>query len=264
MAISLAFREYGLKGPPLIILHGLLGSSSNWATIARQLQADYHLWVLDLRNHGDSAHVETMTYEEMAEDVFAFMDCHELGPSLLLGHSLGGKIAMWCALQDPLRFSRLLVADIAPVAYDHSHLELVHLLKKIDLTAVTKRDDVEQMLTSEIQAKPLRQFLMKNLYVNQGSFRWKVNLDAIEKSVSQLSSFPQSVNQAYLGKTLFIGGVKSDYLTRQHYAEIYRLFPATQIVMLKEAGHWLHVDQAEHFVQTLRAFLRPQGTVQKC
>jgi esterase len=256
MTVALASREYGSSGIPLIILHGLFGSGMNWRHVAKQLEDAVHVWTLDVRNHGNSPHAEQMGYAQMAEDVLAFMDRQNLKQAALLGHSLGGKIAMWCALRWPQRVERLIVGDIAPVPYDHSFQDLVTVMRQLDLPSLKNRNDAEARLEPHISSVSLRKFLLQNLIATTTGFQWRVNLSAIDQEMTKLMGFPvEEELTSYSGKVLFIGGGNSDYIRRFHYRTIFQLFPKTQMVMLKGAGHWLHADQPESFIQTVRTFL---------
>ncbi len=255
MTVELNYREFG-EGSPLVILHGLFGSSDNWASLAKRLSETHRVLTLDLRNHGNSPHVDSMRYEDMAEDVVNVLDRNQVEQATLLGHSVGGKTAMTLALLHPHRVSRLAVVDIAPVQYYHSHTETVEAMQTVDLTQVESREDVNRSLQEKIAEVGIRRFLLKNLKPSPDGFRWKVNLESIGQDMSELTRFPNFNEASFSKPTVFIGGSKSNYILRQHYREIFRWFPGANIVMLKDAGHWVHAEQPEAFLKTVRTFLK--------
>ncbi len=257
MDVALSFREYG-AGPPLIILHGLFGSSVNWVSMARRLSHERRVLCLDLRNHGHSPHTPDMSYADMVSDVRRFMDDHGLDRAAILGHSLGGKVAMGLALADPARIDRLIVVDIAPVTYRHSYAGIIHALRGLDLSEVTSRAQADSLLAPELPEVGLRQFLLQNLSGVNGGYRWCVNLEATERSEQEIKGFstgPQT--QPYAGQALFLRGALSDYVSSEHYPIIHRLFPAAHIEVIPGAGHWVHVDKPDGFFAALRSFLAP-------
>ncbi len=255
MRLDLSYREFG-KGVPMIILHGLMGSKQNWWSIAKKLSDSCHIFTLDARNHGDSPHTDTMSYSEMAQDVVEFMDKQHLNKTSLIGHSMGGKTAMLVALNYPDRVEQLIVADVAPVSYSNNHPALLNILKKLDLEQIRERTDVDSQLQHQVPDPVMRGFLLKNLTRDRQHFRWKVNLDAIEQSISELQSFPVIREDCqYSDKTLFIGGDRSEYLKHQYHSQICKWFPNNKIIMLPNAGHWVHVEQPEHFIQAVRDFI---------
>ncbi len=257
MAIVLSFREYG-AGPPLIILHGLFGSSVNWVSMARRLSHERRVLCLDLRNHGHSPHTPDMSYADMVSDVRRFMDDHGLDRAAILGHSLGGKVAMGLALADPARIDRLIVVDIAPVTYRHSYAGIIHALRGLDLSEVTSRAQADSLLAPELPEVGLRQFLLQNLTAADGSYRWRVNLEATERNEAAIKGFPTDGHTpSYRGEALFIRGALSDYVSSEHYPIIHRLFPAARIQVVAGAGHWVHVDQPDGFFEVLNHFLAP-------
>ncbi|MBF0277846.1 MAG: alpha/beta fold hydrolase [SAR324 cluster bacterium] len=255
MPVKLVNREFG-TGTPFLILHGLFGSSSNWGRIAKILSGSFQVFTLDLRNHGESPHESTMTYEAMAEDILAFMDEKGLEKAILLGHSMGGKTAMVAALNHPSRIEQLIVVDIAPVSYHHDYQQLLNALNSVDFNQIKKRDEVDFHLQCQIPDIGLRHFLMKNLTRKGQQYFWQINLHSIEEAMPALMLFPEfPAERKYSGKTLFIGGANSDYILRQHYQQIFRFFPRNKIVMLKNAGHWVHAEQPQALLKTVQSFI---------
>lgn len=255
MALRLASQEHG-EGPPLVILHGLFGSARNWTAIARRLGEGHRVHTLDLRNHGASPWSDRMGYSDMAADVAAYIDERGLGPTDLMGHSMGGKAAMAVALLHPAAVSRLVVVDVAPVAYPPVHMPLIAAMRSIDLTHLTRRGAVEEALRAGIPDITVRQFLLQNLVQEDGGLRWRVNLRALAADMPDIAGFPELPTAApYRGPALFLAGDRSDYLRRRHHAAIRRLFPAAEFDTLAEAGHWVHADQPEAFIRRVRIFL---------
>ena len=191
MTVELSYAEYG-AGPPLVILHGLFGSARNWTSLARHLGETHHVYALDLRNHGASGWAETMTYEEMAGDVRTFLASHGLEGAAVMGHSMGGKTAMRLALDDGSLIGRLIVVDIAPVAYSHTHGPMIAAMQGVDLAGATRRGEVDRQLEPHIAEAPLRSFLLQNLVAEDGRLRWRINLDALAANMAVLTTFNSS------------------------------------------------------------------------
>lgn len=255
MSLDLSYSEVG-AGPPLIILHGLFGSGRNWASIARRLGERFRVFTLDLRNHGDSPWAVTMGYRDMAADVAAFLARHGLEGAAVMGHSMGGKTAMVLALEKGDLVGRLIVVDIAPVAYRHSHLPLVEAMDAVDLTAVSRRAEVDAALTEAAPEAGLRAFLLHNLASAEGRLRWRLNLAAIGANMGDLIGFADGLDGlSYGGPALFLAGAESDYLQPEHSARIRALFPAAEIDRIAGAGHWVHAEQPAAVLARVEAFL---------
>lgn len=248
-------REY-VQGPPLAILHGLFGSGRNWNSIAKRLGAHHRVVAFDLRNHGASPWAATMEYAEMAEDVRASLAALGYDRCALLGHSMGGKVAMLAALCDPGSVERLIVADIAPVAYRPHHLGMVRAMRGLDLAGIGRRAEADARLAESVPDPAERGFLLQNLVFEGGAARWRINLEAIERAMPVLVGFPPLPPGAvYDGPVLFVGGGRSDYLRPEHEPEIRRLFPNARIARIAEAGHWLHAEQPQAFIDLVEGFL---------
>ncbi len=253
MPVPLACRQLG-TGSPFFILHGLFGSGLNWRATGLQLEDRHQVSLVDLRNHGRSPHHASMRYEQMSEDVQALMP--ETTPISLLGHSMGGKVAMLTALQAPHRVERLIVVDIAPVSYQHDYTALVAALQALDLTTLTNRKSADKILGKDIPEHGLRQFLLQNLRHTTSGFQWQINLPVIASSLSTLIDFPNCEDYSpYLGPTLFIHGGRSHYVLAEHRKTILGLFPKASFHSIADAGHWLHVEQPKSFAATLETFL---------
>ncbi|HBR58969.1 MAG: alpha/beta fold hydrolase [SAR324 cluster bacterium] len=255
--LTLYSRKVGENGPDFVVLHGLFGSGKNWRSFAGSLEEDFQVWTLDARNHGDSPHADSMSYQQMAEDVVRFFDENELENVILLGHSMGGKTAMQLALQFPDRIAALIVVDIAPVCYDHQQkqLKLIEAMQGLHLAAEMSRSDIEKKLALKIPEKRLLSFLMTNLYRQNGQFQWRIGLEQIAAGMPYLLNYPE-LNSVFKGPVQFIGGENSAYLKFEYHALIRKKFPESRITMLKNCGHWLHVEQPAAFQKTVNEFLR--------
>jgi pimeloyl-ACP methyl ester carboxylesterase len=255
--LTLYSRKVGENGPDFVVLHGLFGSGKNWRSFAGSLEEDFQVWTLDARNHGDSPHADSMSYQQMAEDVVRFFDENELENVILLGHSMGGKTAMQLALQFPDRIAALIVVDIAPVCYDHQQkqLKLIEAMQGLHLAAEMSRSDIEKKLALKIPEKRLLSFLMTNLYRQNGQFQWRIGLEQIAAGMPYLLNYPE-LKSVFKGPVQFIGGENSAYLKFGYHALIRKKFPESRITMLKNCGHWLHVEQPAAFQKTVNEFLR--------
>jgi pimeloyl-ACP methyl ester carboxylesterase len=254
-AIQLAVTEYG-SGPPLAILHGLFGSGRNWRSIAQQLAARHRILTFDLRNHGVSPWAEAMSYPEMVEDLRASRRAHGVANTVLLGHSMGGKVAMLAALLHPGEVDRLVVVDIAPVRSPPTLLAYVRAMRTADLRGITRRSEVDAELAEAVPDPAERAFLLQNLIIDAGTARWRVNLEAIERDFSAIIGFPDlPAGTAYSGPTLFVAGARSGHIRPEHEPVIRQLFPQVRIVRIKGAGHWLHAEQPQTFLRTVEPFL---------
>ena len=239
-----------------MILHGLLGSARNWTGVAKQLAETQRVFALDLRNHGRSTWAPTMSFDDMAGDVAAFIEQGRLAPVTLLGHSLGGKVAMRLALTRPDLVARLVVIDVAPVAYRHSLRKYIEAMRAVDLGAVTRRTDVDQELARTIADPVMRAFLLQNLIrTPQQGYAWRAHLDAIAQSLPELMGFPASAGLAYSGPTLMIAGGRSTYVRAEHRRVIGQLFPKVEYATIAGAGHQVHADRPDEFLAALRPFL---------
>jgi pimeloyl-ACP methyl ester carboxylesterase len=196
-----------------------------------------------------------MDYPEMAEDVLRFLDDRGFARAAVVGHSMGGKVAMTLALRHPERVERLVVADIAPVTYTHTHAAYVAAMKAADLAGCSRRPQVEAQLVGAVPEAPLRSFLMQNLVLEEGKFSWRINLDAIGAGMAGLIGYPDLGDARYDGPSLFIGGGRSDYVRPEHHTAIRRYFPRAEIAMIEGAGHWLHAERPEEFAALVEEFL---------
>jgi esterase len=256
MTLELAHDAFGETGSPVLILHGLLGSARNWTSIAKELAASHRVFALDLRNHGRSPWAPTMSFDEMAGDVAAFIERQDLGAVTLIGHSLGGKVAMRLALTRPELIERLVVVDVAPVAYAHTFTPFIEAMRQVDLAQVKRRSDAELQLQNAVPDAAMRNFLLQNLVKTDAGFVWRANLEALAANMDELLGFPTPApDAAYGGPTLFIAGGRSDYVRPEHRPLIERLFPNSEHVVITDAGHWLHAERPAEFLAHVRRFL---------
>ena len=254
--MELFYREFG-QGSPVIILHGLFGFSDNWQTIAKGL-ADQHLVITpDLRNHGRSPHVSGHTYPEMAEDMKTFMEAHWIFSTALVGHSMGGKVAMQLALSHPDLVERLVVVDIAPGRAADNHSSIFDALQGMDLSKMKTRQEAEAYLSERIPDMGTRQFLLKNITrEDDGSFTWKMNLPVLRQHFDDILA-PVEGTEPFDKPVLFVRGSRSDYIKDADFPLIKSLFPQAEIVTVEGAGHWVHADKPAELLAILKNFLNP-------
>lgn len=246
------------NAPPVVFLHGLMGRGKNFLTIAKGLEPDFRSILVDLPNHGASAWTDRFDYEETADSVARRMR-EDLGePFHLVGHSMGGKVAMILALRHPDLVRRLVVVDIAPADSSRTGSEFEHLLgslRALDLDAVASRADADAALADPIPNPTVRGFLMQNLRRDQGGFGWQPNLELLYASLPQIADFPDQVGATFDGPTLWIAGGRSEYVTDDVVPIMRSLFPNVRKSTVKQAGHWVHSQRPQEFLGLLRTFL---------
>lgn len=249
-AVELNHIDYGGEGTPIVLLHGLFGSARNWGRAAELLNDSFHVYALDLRNHGESPHTPTHGTDEMVVDVLKWCDDHGIDSPLLIGHSMGGIAAMVAALEHPDRFACLGVVDIAPRQYETGHFGPFEALK-MDFANFKTRAEIDEAMAEHVSDKSTRQFLQTNLKRRkEGGFRRIVNIDALEKA-DYGKIFQEKTFEPYSGRALFIRGGDSDYLIDEDEPKIRSLFPRSTVITIEGAGHWLHHTHAERFVDEL-------------
>lgn len=256
MPVALFSRDLGGAGkPPLVLLHGLLGSSRNWQTAGRDLAERYHVHALDLRNHGRSPHASEAGYAAMLGDVVAWLDAARLARVTLLGHSLGGKVAMLAACRHPERIERLIVVDIAPKDYRWAaHRAEFAAMHELDLTHLRSRAEAELRFEARVDDWAMRKFLATNLeHEYGGGWRWQINLPALSAALPELERSALQPDDRYPGPALFVTGGRSQYVLPEDHAGIREHFPAARIVTLPTAGHNAHMETRTEFVQTVFA-----------
>ena len=264
--MKLFYRDLG-TGKPLIILHGLYGSSDNWLTVAKSLSVKYHVFIPDLRNHGNSDHSPELNYDILINDLLEFCNDHNIHKTILLGHSMGGKLAMSFALYFPYMIEKLIVVDISPKSYltedsfkDHCarHKEIIQALTGLDLNSIESRTGADKMLAEKINSRRIRQFLLKNLKRDkQGHYSWKFNLESIKNNLRKLmDEIPvMKSHNSHLLPSLFIKGANSDYIQDDEEDELRVVFPSSRIVRIEDAGHWVHAEQTDKFLDAILHFL---------
>jgi esterase len=254
--VQLHFKESG-RGRALVLLHGLFGSADNWFGVVPRLAEKFHVLVPDLRNHGHSPHHPEMDYPLMAADVEKFFMARKIESASVIGHSMGGKVAMQFALQFPQRVEKLVVVDMAPRAYRRTHDHIFEALLALDLPSFQTRSQIEDALAPEIPSLNLRRFLLRNLgRDDRGKFFWKMNLCGVAENYSRLGEVLSPQNH-FAKPALFIRGGGSDYIQTTDEAEIHRLFSAAEIQTIPTAGHWVHADTPEEFLRLVLNFLQP-------
>ncbi|XP_043860681.1 protein ABHD11-like [Dromiciops gliroides] len=248
--------------PPLVFLHGLFGSKMNFQSIAKALgqQTGRKVLTVDARNHGDSPHSPDSSYEAMSADLQALLPQLGLAPCVLIGHSMGGKTAMILALQRPELVERLILVDISPLPTtaisDFSSylaaMKSMQIPKELPLSQARKV--AHEQLSHIIKDVAVRQFLLTNLVKTNGQFMWRVNVEALTQQMDKIMDFPR-LQKSYPGPTLFLSGANSEFIQPSHHPEIKRLFPQAQILSIPGAGHWIHADQPQDFMASVKRFL---------
>ncbi|MGK0173565.1 MAG: esterase [Gammaproteobacteria bacterium] len=232
--------------PPLVIAHGLFGSSANWRSLARQWSTHRQVVCVDARNHGSSPHAPTMSYEEQAEDLLAFLDTKHIDNAFLLGHSMGGKTVMHFALHHRERTTGIIIVDIAPTAYvdSDSHRPLIDAMERLKPERFTERGDADAVLAARVSDPRLRGFILHNLVRKDGRLCWRINLKAIAANLPAVRGFPQQSGiPPYVGPSLFILGGTSNYVGAAQTPTITPLFPSARICTVPNAGHWVHAER---------------------
>ncbi|MDQ8185369.1 alpha/beta fold hydrolase [Pelagicoccus sp. SDUM812002] len=256
--MDLFYREFGEAGKPVVvILHGLLGSSRNWQAAGQALAERHHVYCLDLRNHGESPWEEPHSYEVMMEDVMTWMDETLDSRPILVGHSMGGKLAMKLACEYPKAIRKLVVVDIQPHRYPNNHDNDFAGMAAVNMDSLKSRTDAEAMLEPFIPSWKLRKFLLTNLEKDRitGEYRWMVNLDAIVGGQRDIEENPLSPEDRYEGDTLFIMGGKSRYFVKEEVPRLREYFPSSALEVIPESGHNPHFECRERFVEILAAFV---------
>ncbi|MDA3866122.1 MAG: alpha/beta fold hydrolase [Salinivirgaceae bacterium] len=254
------------NGHPLIILHGLYGSSDNWLTHGKALADEYTVHLVDQRNHGNSPHTDEHNYTAMEGDLLEYLDQHQIDRAIIMGHSMGGKTAMFFALAHPERVSTLIIVDMSPMEYDSLsdaktlfHKEIFKGLLSIDLPKLKNRTDAEKQLKPYIPQVRIRKFLLKNLQRNPDdkSFHWQLNLKGLYESLDNILEGidPEMVSPITAFPILFIKGEESEYINSDSIPIIRAIFPYAEISTIAETGHWLHAEKPEEFMKIVKNFL---------
>jgi esterase len=250
--MKLHYKKLGV-GQPLVILHGLFGSSDNWQTLANKFAENFEVYLVDQRNHGHSPHSDEFSYQLMADDLFELIQIEMLSDILLVGHSMGGKTAMWFAQQHPSYIDKLVVVDMGIRAYPSHHERILAGMNAIDLKTTKSRGVADRVLAEYVPELATKMFLMKNLYwVERGQLGWRINLPVLEEKINEiLGEVPDEVVDI---PTLFIRGEKSNYILEEDYFELRQSFPHSTVHTVKDAGHWVHAEAPEEFYDVLIDF----------
>lgn len=242
------------NGRPLIIIHGLFGSSDNWRGIAKQLATQAQVIRLDLPNHGQSPHSNDISYDLMANDVAELMADLNLQQVDVIGHSIGGKVAMALAARYPEKVRRLVVVDMAPKAYPDRHKDIFEALLALELSQFSKRSEVDVALANTIADKAIRQFLLMNLALSDGKLQWRINLQGLSDHYSQLLE-PVCEGQVIEQPALFLRGSLSNYIEQGDEVMIKQTFPNSDTTIVEQAGHWIHAERPDLFLSHVNEFL---------
>jgi pimeloyl-ACP methyl ester carboxylesterase len=268
--MKLFFREEG-EGFPIVIVHGLYGSSDNWLTVAKKLSSRYKIYMIDQRNHGRSPNAEEHSYVAMTADLAEFFDEQHIEKAILMGHSMGGKTAMSFAADYPERVEKLIVVDIAPKDYfllnDESqyylHNNILRAMMELDFSKVESRKQVEDFLLERIDSAQIVQFLLKNVHRNKEShqFEWRLNVPVLYDNLDEII---KGVNAHWFDDrlpilnypVLFVKGALSNYILPEDFSIIHRIYPDVEIVEIPNAGHWLHAEQPQLFMEVIWNFIK--------
>ncbi len=252
--MNLFYRTLG-EGDPLFILHGLFGSSDNWMTIGKILSSKHTVVLVDLRNHGRSPHSSIWNYDAMSEDIKDLATNLGFDQIILMGHSMGGKVAMTISDRYPGFLKKLIVIDIAPKLYPVHHQKILDGLMSINLKRIANRKEADDKLSNFVDEVGIRQFLLKNLERDSDiGFKWKINLEAINNRLQNIGEATIPVNQIAT-ESLFIRGLNSNYITDNNIEEITKKFPNSRVESIAMAGHWVHAEQPESFLKVVNKFL---------
>lgn len=252
--MELNFKTYG-QGFPVIIMHGMFGMLDNWQLIAKSLSENFMVYLVDLRNHGRSPHSEEFGYDIMADDILTFMHDNWIHEAHVIGHSMGGKVAMKLALKNPDMVRKLVIVDIAPKTYEGNHEAVLNALKGLELEKLNSRSEAEDYFRKCLEEESTVQFLLKNLTREKdGTYRWKMNLPVIIEHYPEILGF-ESDEDPFDSDTLFIRGDKSDYIIPEEFPKFLKLFPRAELKTISNAGHWVHAENPVEFINKLTEFL---------
>ncbi len=253
--MKLHFKKFG-SGPPLIILHGVFGSSDNWKTLANHLMSTFEVYLVDQRNHGLSPHSDDFNYQVMTDDLKELLDDEQIEKYSLLGHSMGGKTAMNFAIQYPEKIIKLIIVDIAPKRYPPRHQNILKGVHSLTLHEINTRKEADDLLSVTINNAGIRQFILKNLSRNpEGLFYWKINWKAIEDNIQAIGE-PLLSHAVFSGKVMFIRGAQSDYILNEDEPLLKKHFPDAVLITIKKAGHWVHAEQPAQLLALIKQFIK--------
>lgn len=255
--MKLFYRTYG-EGKPLIILHGLFGLSDNWVSFAKKIaERNYKVYVVDQRNHGQSPHSDVFNYLAMTDDLYEFIEDNDIEHPILLGHSMGGKVSIRFALENPELISKAIIVDISLREYPKrtTHEKIIDAMRRVDFGMVSSRKEVDMLLTERLPDFSLRQFIMKNLYwENKKQLAWKINFEAICDNLDELFDGVDTIDK-FEKPALFIKGGLSDYILEEDLPMIEYNFPNSKVVTIEHASHWVHAEAPKQFYKIVTEFL---------
>lgn len=257
-SVTLHFEALGNSGnPPLIVLHGLLGSARNWLSVGKVLTELFDVYLLDLRNHGSSPHTDSMDYDEMVEDLLDWVNTHNIKKFYLLGHSLGGKVAMTFACRYPERLLGLIIEDIVPKEYNLRYVNEFKAMNALSLASIKNRAEADKAMELTIPDWTWRQFILTNLKHNieAKSFHWQINLPVLTEWLTEIMKNPLKQEDQFKGPTLFFRGENSDFIANEDYQTVYQHFPNATIMEFPHTGHNIHVENTSGFFDALKKLL---------
>jgi esterase len=264
--MKLFYRKYG-NGPPLMILHGLYGSSDNWVSIARNISKSFTVYLPDLRNHGQSPHSDHHDYESLSKDIYEFAEDLHLDKFFLAGHSMGGKAAIKFAMSWPEKVAGLVIIDISPFpasdpdrSFYKQHKKILDIILSTDVSHISTRSEAETLLAAKIDSEEIRGFILKNLQrTSDNSFIWKLDAHSLLKNLNNIMDGIQRPTVETFPVTgfpvIFLKGEDSDYIPESDFSDIKRIFPAAEIIIIKDAGHWIHTDRPDEIEKSMLSLL---------
>lgn len=252
--LKLHFRTIG-EGAPLIVMHGVFGSADNWQTLGKVFSSKRKVYLVDLRNHGNSPHSDRFDYDCMVEDMVELMEDEGMAMASILGHSMGGKVAMHLATKYPAKVAELIIVDIAPKYYPPHHTQIFEGFHAVKMDTLSSRKEADAQLSAVISNVGIRQFILKNLHrKSDGTFGWKLNLPIIESNIDTVGSAVLEEDASYKGNTLFIAGGSSGYITEQDHQLIEHHFPKAKVAYVAGAGHWVHAEKPKELSELVTNF----------
>jgi pimeloyl-ACP methyl ester carboxylesterase len=253
--MQLNYKVFG-EGDPVLILHGMFGTLDNWQTIAKKLAKHFMVFIIDLRNHGRSPHSDEFNYAIMANDIREFMESNWIYESYVVGHSMGGKVAMQLASENPDLVQKLVLVDIAPKVYVGNHQSIFEALFSLDLDQLESRKEADELLQEKIESYSVRQFILKNLSINKETqgYEWKMNLPVIHAAYQEILG-KGTWSTPFENPTLFIKGAQSNYILPEEFESYKEYFPNATLKTIEKAGHWVHAEQPKLFLEVLTNFL---------
>lgn len=254
--MKLFFRQYG-EEQPVIILHGIFGISDNWVSIGRRLSEQFEVYIPDQRNHGQSPHSNTFNYYSLVDDLYEFIEDHQIINPILIGHSMGGKVAMNFALENPGKVDKMIIVDMSMREYParQEHMEIIHAMREVDFDQVSSREEVDEIISRSVQSQRVRLFIMKNLYrIGQSRLAWRLNIESIYNNIENVFV---AVDSPYTFEkpVLFVNGGSSDYVKKEDHQPILQKFPKAVFKTIEGASHWVHADKPDELCKAFSEFL---------